>query len=122
MKCRPIAVQGKRISNRAPRVPEIKACEIWRRGELEILKPRVVCCLGAVAAKAIVGRDVKMTVERGQWLPFGLPIDGMEQSEVIVTFHPSYVMRQEGEAYDRIRAQSIADFGMIAAKLKLAGE
>lgn len=118
VKCRPTAQTGARISNRAPRVPEIKACAIWRVGELDIIKPRIVCCLGAVASKAIVGRDVKMTQERGQWLPFGLPIEGMETSEVIVTYHPSYIMRQVGEAYDRIRGQSVADFAMIAAKLE----
>jgi uracil-DNA glycosylase family protein len=117
VKCRPTKQEGKRIANRAPLVPEIKACAIWRLGELDIIKPRVVCCLGAVAAKAIVGRDVKMTVERGQWLPFGIPIEGMEQTEVIATYHPAYILRQEGEAYDRVRAQSAADFAAIAAKL-----
>ncbi len=119
VKCRPTVQNGKRVANRAPRVPEIKACAIWRTGELDIIKPRIVCCLGAVAAKAIVGRDVRMTVERGQWLPFDLPIEGMEHSEVMLTYHPSYVMRQEGEAYDRIRAQSAADFAMIASRLSL---
>ena len=118
VKCRPTQVTGKRISNRAPRVPEIKACAIWRMGELDIIKPRVVVCLGAVAAKAIMGRDVKMTTERGQWFPFAMPITGMEHSEVTVTYHPSYIMRQEGEAYDRIRAQSDADFAAIASKLE----
>ncbi|HET9495913.1 MAG TPA: uracil-DNA glycosylase [Chloroflexia bacterium] len=117
VKCRPSKVNGKRVSNRAPRVPEIKACEIWRAGELDILKPRVVVCLGAVAAKAIMGRDVKMTTERGQWFQFPMPIEGMEHSEVTVTYHPSYIMRQEGEAYDRIRAQADADFAAIASKL-----
>src|SRR5205085_12634917 len=118
VKCRPTARSGNRVSNRAPHVPEIKACAIWRTGELDIIKPRIVCCLGAVAAKAIVGRDVRMTMERGQWLPFGLPIEGMEHSEDILTYHPSYVVRQEGEAYDRIKAQSAADFALIASKLK----
>jgi uracil-DNA glycosylase len=118
VKCRPTAVTGRRVSNRAPRVPEIKACAIWRTGELDIIKPRVVCCLGAVAAKAMMGRDVKMTVERGQWFPFPMPIEGMEHSEITVTYHPSYIMRQEGEAYDRIRAQADADFGAIASKLR----
>ena len=117
VKCRPTALSGKRVTNRAPRVPEINACAIWRLGELDIIKPRIVCCLGAVAAKAIVGRDVKMTQERGQWLPFTLPIEGMEHSEVIVTYHPSYIMRQEGEAYDRIREQAVADFRVVEAKL-----
>jgi len=120
VKCRPTVQNGKRLANRAPRVPEIKACEIWRTGELDIMKPPVVCCLGAVAAKAIVGRDVKMTIERGQWLPFGLPIEGMEQTRVIVTYHPSYILRQEGEAYDRIREQSAADFAMMASELRAA--
>jgi uracil-DNA glycosylase len=118
VKCRPTKQEGSRIANRAPLVPEIKACAIWRLGELDIIKPRVVCCLGAVAAKAIVGRDVKMTLERGQWLPFGPPIEGMEDSAVIVSYHPAYILRQEGEAYDRVRAQAAADFAAIAARLE----
>ena len=65
----------------------------------------------------MVGRDVKMTVERGQWLTFSLPIEGMEQTEVIATYHPAYILWQEGEVYDRIRAQSVADFTIIASRL-----
>jgi DNA polymerase len=118
VKCRPTKGEGRRISNRAPLSPEIKACVIWRTGELDIIKPRFVLCLGSVAAKALMGRDVKMTQERGQWFPFPFPIEGMEESEVTVSYHPSYIMRQEGEAYDRIRAQSDADFAAIAARLR----
>jgi uracil-DNA glycosylase family protein len=117
VKCRPTVLKGRRVANRAPLVPEIKACTIWRAGELDIIKPAVVCCLGAVAAKVIMGRDVKMTLERGQWLPFELPVEGMEQSQVIATYHPAYILRQEGEAYDRIRSQAAADFAAIAARL-----
>lgn len=120
VKCRPTLVQGKRVSNRPPRTPEIKACTIWRVGELDIIKPKVVCCLGAVAAKAIMGRDVKMTLERGQWLQFPLPVEGMEESEVIVTYHPSYIMRQQGEALERIRGQALADFRIVASRLHSA--
>jgi DNA polymerase len=119
VKCRPTKQEGRRVANRAPLVPEIKACTIWRVGELDIIKPRFVCCLGAVAAKAIMGRDVKMTQERGQWLPLALPIEGMEQSEVMITYHPSYIMRQQDEAYDRIRAQAAADFAGIASRLAI---
>ncbi len=118
VKCRPTKGEGRRLTNRAPLAPEIKACAIWRTGELDIIKPLLICCLGSVAAKAILGRDVKMTVERGEWLPFPLAIDGMESAEVIITYHPSYIMRQEGEAYDRIRAQAAADFAVIASKLR----
>jgi uracil-DNA glycosylase family 4 len=118
VKCRPTKGQGRFLTNRAPLVPEIKACNIWRSGELDIIKPRVIVCLGAVAAKAILARDVKMTVERGQWFSFPLSIEGMEHTEVTITYHPSYIMRQEGEAYDRIRAQADADFAAIASKLR----
>jgi DNA polymerase len=121
VKCRPTKGEGRRISNRAPLTPEIKACAIWRTGELDIIKPRLILCLGSVAAKAIMGRDVKMTVERGQWFPFHMSLEGMEHSEVTVSYHPSYIMRQEGEAYDRIRAQADADFAAIAAKLRSLG-
>ncbi len=118
VKCRPTKGEGRRISNRPPLAPEIRACAIWRTGELDIIKPRLICCLGSVAAKAILGRDVKMTVERGQWLPLAIPLEGMESTEVILTYHPSYIMRQQDEAYDRIRAQAAADFAIIAAKLR----
>lgn len=117
VKCRPTKGEARRLSNRPPLTPEINACNIWRTGELAILQPRIVCCLGAVSAKAIMGRAVKMTMERGQWFPFPGGVAGMEKSEVIVTYHPSYIMRQVGEAYDRIRAQSDADFATIADKL-----
>jgi DNA polymerase len=118
VKCRPTKGEGRRISNRPPLTSEIKACAIWRMGELDIIKPRLVCCLGSVAAKAIVGRDVKMTTERGQWLNFTQPVAGMEESEVILTYHPSYIMRQLDEAYERMRKQAAADFAVIASKLR----
>ena len=72
---------------------------------------------GAVAAKVIMGRDVQMTLEREQWLPFSLPVEGMEESQVIITYHPSYIMRQQGEALERIRGQALADFTVVAARL-----
>jgi DNA polymerase len=121
VKCRPTKGEGRKLSNRPPLAPEIKACAIWRTGELEIIKPQLICCLGSVAGKAILGRDVKMTVERGQWLPFTLPVAGMESTEVMLTYHPSYIMRQLDEAYDRIRAQAAADFAIIASKLRSLG-
>jgi hypothetical protein len=58
-----------------------------------------------------------MTLERGQWLPFPLEIEGMERSEVLITFHPSYIIRQEGEALERIRGQALADLTAVASRL-----
>jgi DNA polymerase len=111
VKCRPTKQEGRFISNRPPRVDEIRACAIWRTGELDLLRPAIICCLGATAAKTILGREVKMTKERGQWLA------GPEGATIILTYHPSYVMRQVGEAYDRIRGEALSDLQAIAARL-----
>jgi DNA polymerase len=111
VKCRPTKQEGRFVSNRAPRVDEIRACAIWRTGEMEILHPEIICCLGATAAKTILGREVKMTKERGQWL------EGPDGTAIILTYHPSYVMRQVGAAYDAIKGESLADLQAIAARL-----
>lgn len=112
VKCRPTKQEGRFVSNRAPRVDEIRACAIWRTGEMEILRPGILCCLGATAAKTILGREVKMTRERGQWLA------GPDGTAIILTYHPSYVMRQVGAAYDAIKGEALADLRAIAARLE----
>ncbi len=74
--------------NRPPRQREIDACAMWLDRELETVQPRVVCCLGAVAARRILGRDFRLMEQRGAWhdLPGGM--------RAIATVHPSFVMLQ----------------------------
>ena len=67
--------------------------------------------LGATAAGMILGREVKMTKERGQWFA------GPHGARVLITYHPSYVMRQIGPDYDRIRGEALADLREVAARL-----
>lgn len=74
--------------NRPPRQSEINACAMWLDRELALARPRVICCLGAVAAKRILGRDFKLMEQRGQW--FDLP----GETRVLPTVHPSFVMLQ----------------------------
>ncbi|HUS13443.1 MAG TPA: uracil-DNA glycosylase [Chloroflexia bacterium] len=111
VKCRPTKSEGKRVSNRPPRVGEVRACAIWRQGEMEQIKPPLMCCLGATAASTILGREVKMTQERGQWF------DGPGGARVLITYHPSYVMRQVGPDLERIRGVTLADLQEVAARL-----
>jgi DNA polymerase len=111
VKCRPTKQEGRRVSNRPPRVGEVRACAIWREGEMDLLKPRLICCLGATAASTILGREVKMGRERGIWM------DGPYGSRVLLTYHPSYVMRQIGPDYDRIRGEVVTDLREVAARL-----
>jgi DNA polymerase len=115
VKCRPTKVEGKRVSNRPPRVGEVRACAIWREGEMDLIRAPLICCVGATAAGMILGRDVKMTKERGIWF------DGPYGSRVLVTYHPSYVMRQLGTpAFDIIRGEALADLQEVARQLAAA--
>src|SRR5690242_3162752 len=67
VKHRPWQWQGRRKKNRAPKVSEIKACRPWLEQELRLLRPEVVLCLGATAAKEILGKDFRLTHQRGEW-------------------------------------------------------
>lgn len=79
--------RGKRRLHARPNVAEIHACHGWLEAELRVVAPRVVVCLGATAARALVGRDFKMTRDRG--VVFETPW----AEQVVVTYHPSAVLR-----------------------------
>jgi uracil-DNA glycosylase family 4 len=79
VKCRP-------PNNRDPENDEIEACIPFLKQQLQIISPEVICTLGRVAAQALVGKEVKITAERGNWLSF-LNIPFMP------TYHPAYLLR-----------------------------
>jgi uracil-DNA glycosylase family 4 len=111
-KCRPVLIDGKSVKNRAPTPPEQKACEIWWQNEIELLKPQIVVCLGATAAKKILeNKNFMITKDRGKWFP------GPKNTEVLVTFHPSYVMRQQGQALVEIKETVVGDFREVISRL-----
>src|SRR5918912_1600046 len=58
--------RGKRRIHEKPNQTEITACSPWIQAEVEVLRPRLIVCLGATAAQAIIGRGLKVTKERGQ--------------------------------------------------------
>lgn len=83
VKCRP-------PGNRDPEPDEIQTCLPFLKGQLNLIRPKVICTLGRIAAKALVGREFKITQERGAWLSFmGIPLMPM--------FHPAYVLRNPSE-------------------------
>ena len=113
VKVRPVLMQGTKAGNRAPKAGEIKLWRACLEEELDLIQPEVLVGLGAVAGKALLGADFKITRMRGQWFEeslFGLP--------VIVTWHPSYIMRQVGEAYRERLAEAVRDFQAVAARLR----
>ncbi|MGW4214205.1 UdgX family uracil-DNA binding protein [Lentzea sp. NPDC004789] len=87
--------RGKRRIHQQPRRGEVVACFPWLREEIRVVRPRLVVCLGAVAAKALLGASFTLTAHRGEVLEQ----DGLR---VGVTVHPSAVLRAENrdEAYE----------------------
>jgi DNA polymerase len=88
--------RGKRRIHQKPNWKEVAACEPWLSAELELVKPSVLVCLGAVAAQALLGKQFRVTRERGHLLESDLA------EHVLATVHPSSILR--GEPSDRERA------------------
>jgi DNA polymerase len=85
--------RGKRRIHDKPAVSHIVACHPWLSAELRAVRPRVVVCLGATAARSVLGRSVKITQERGQVMPGASAGD----YAVVITTHPSALLRLRGE-------------------------
>ncbi|MCV9946581.1 UdgX family uracil-DNA binding protein [Rhizobium sp. BT-175] len=87
--------RGKRRLHAKPNAGEIRCCAWWLGAELSILQPKLVVTLGASALYALLGPKVKLTPERGHILyPANRP-------PVLVTIHPSYLLRIRDEADQR---------------------
>jgi uracil-DNA glycosylase len=84
--------RGKRRIHKKPNALEIAACRPWLDVEIELVKPDIVVCLGATAAQALLGKDFRVTRQRGQLLPFAA------RQQVLATVHPSSILRAADEA------------------------
>lgn len=103
--------RGKRRLHKTPAQREIEACLPWLAAEVAAVEPRVILCLGATAARAVMGGKVRVTEVRGQALPSPLGIDA------VVTIHPAYILRLRSGVEEAF-ALFVADVGKAA---KLAG-
>ena len=81
------AERGKRRIHKKPRASEIQACRPWLDAELNVVKPKVVVCLGASAAQALLGKDFRVTRDRGKAIKSSLP------ALLVATVHPSSILR-----------------------------
>jgi DNA polymerase len=84
--------RGKRRLHKRPSAGEVDACRWWLDRERALVKPRVIVALGATAARGVLGRTVTISSVRGEVL------DGADESRVIVTIHPSYLLRLQDDA------------------------
>ncbi len=91
--------EGARRIHMKPLSSEIAACHGWLEAELRAIQPRIVVCLGATAAQAILGRQVKLAETRGQWISPGLvPL-------TYVTTHPAAILRMPDPTTKEIEYQ-----------------
>jgi len=101
--------QGKRRIHQKPNWSEITACFPWLEAELAVVKPRVLVCLGATAAQALLGRQFRVTQHRGE------PVESDLAPVVIATVHPSSILRSDDREAEF--AAFVSDLKTIAAHL-----
>jgi DNA polymerase len=85
--------RGKRRIHQKPRASDVRACRPWLEAEIDRLRPDAIVCLGATAANALLGPSIRIQRDRGKtftaaWAP-----------RVMVTYHPSAVLRAEDSAH-----------------------
>jgi uracil-DNA glycosylase len=104
--------RGKRRIHAKPNWAEIAACRPWLEAELEAVKPKVLVCLGATAAQALLGRQFRVTKQRG------VPVESDLAPHVIATVHPSSILRQDTEeARQKAMSDFVADLRAVAKLL-----
>ena len=102
-------MRGKRRLHKKPNAYEIERCKLWLDLERRIVKPEIVVALGATAARSLLGRVVTITKVRGA------PIDLHDGSRLVVTVHPSALLRTEDEADKRAKyAEFVKDLKIVA--------
>ena len=104
--------RGKRRIHAKPNGAEITACRPWLETEIALVKPRVLVCLGATAAQALLGRTFKVSQQRGRFVPSVLaPL-------VTATVHPSSILRARDDDTRRTEMKRfVADLARVAAKI-----
>lgn len=85
--------RGRRRMHKTPGQREADACLHWLESEIRLVQPRAIVALGAIAARQLIGRPVAVTKERGEWL------DRADGLAVLITLHPSALLRGEPEAF-----------------------
>ena len=106
-------MRGKRRIHQRPDAEEIAACRPWLEAELDQVKPQVLVCLGATAAKALLGPKFKVTQQRGEF------VDSELAPLATGTVHPSSILRApDEEARHRAYQDFVEDLKIVANALE----
>ncbi len=98
LKCRP-------PKNRDPLPAEEDACMDWLRGQVKLIRPKIIVCLGRIAAMRLISPDYRISQQHGQWIEKGAFL-------MTAVFHPAALLRDP-----RRKADMMEDMKKIAAKL-----
>jgi uracil-DNA glycosylase len=104
--------RGKRRIHQKPNAAEIAACRPWLDAELSLLKPKVLVCLGATAAQALLGRQFRVSKDRG------MPVESDLAPVVMATVHPSAILRSDDREAEM--ALFVEDLRRVAEVLRAA--
>ena len=99
VKCRP-------PGNRDPLAVEQEACMGWLRRQTALIRPRIIICLGRIAAKAVIRDDFRITADHGQWFSR----NGVEMTAI---YHPAALLRDEGK-----RPETFVDLKEIQRRIR----
>jgi uracil-DNA glycosylase len=104
--------RGNRRIHSKPSARQIRACRPWLDAEIAVVEPEVIVALGATAAQALLGKDFRVTRQRGQF------VDSELAPHVTATVHPSSVLRMPDDDSRRAaREEMVEDFRAVAAVL-----
>ena len=109
------AERSQRRIHKMPRDSEIKACRPWLDAELVAVKPRVLVCLGASAAQSLLGKQFRVTQQRGKVMP------SSRAPQVVATVHPSSILRAQDDASRHAQMEEfVRDLRFVAKLAKRA--
>jgi uracil-DNA glycosylase family protein len=103
--------RGRRL-HKKPNAAEVRACNPWLREEIRLVKPRVIVALGATAAQVLLGRQFRVTQQRGK------PMPSEAAEAIIATVHPSAVLRAPEGEREGARREFVADLKRVATYLR----
>ncbi len=106
--------RGKRRIHATPQMSHIKACRPWLEAEVDVVDPRLMVCLGATAAKALLGSGFRVTQQRGQVLDSETAVG---RRRVLATIHPSAVLRAQSDDREAAYAGLVEDLKVAAGAI-----
>jgi DNA polymerase len=95
--------RGKRRIHKKPNAREISACRPWLEAEINLIKPKIIVCLGATAAQALLGPKFRVSKQRGQFIESDLA------PYILATVHPSSILRAPDDETRRAEKRRFVD-------------